>query len=90
MHWLKMLMHYNYEIHYHLGNKNCVADALFRRVELHLPDGEDEIPQCLIPKTKFTELAACEAEMTDSDWVDLTDVILAVLAFSDEHLSDTC
>jgi hypothetical protein len=24
--------------------------------------------------------------MTDSDWVDLTDVILAALAFSDEHL----
>jgi hypothetical protein len=26
--------------------------------------------------------------MTDSDWVDLTDVILAALAFSNEHLSD--
>jgi hypothetical protein len=28
--------------------------------------------------------------MTDSDWVDLTDVILAALVFSKQHLSDTC
>jgi hypothetical protein len=26
--WLEMLTHYNYEIHYRPGNKNCVADAL--------------------------------------------------------------
>jgi hypothetical protein len=57
---------------------------------LHLLNREDEVPQCLIPEAKFTELAACEVEMTDSDWVDLTDVILAVLMFSNEHLlSDT-
>jgi hypothetical protein len=90
MRWLKMLTHYNYKIHYHPGNKNCAADALSRRAELRLPDREDNIPQCLIPKAKFTELATCEAEMTDSDWVDLTNVILAVLAFSDKHLSDAC
>jgi hypothetical protein len=89
MHWLEMLMHYNYEIHYCLGDKNCAANALSQRVELRPPDGEDEVPQCLIPEAKFTELAACKAEMTDSDWIDLTDVILAALAFSDKHLSDT-
>jgi hypothetical protein len=84
-------MHYNYEIHYHLGDKNCAANALSWRVELCPPDREDEILQCLIPEAKFTELATCEAEMTDSDWADLTDVILTMLAFSDEHLlSDTC
>jgi hypothetical protein len=32
------------------------------------------------------ELAALEAEMTDSDWMELTDVILAALAFSDEEI----
>jgi hypothetical protein len=91
MRWLEMLMHYNYEIHYHPGNKNCAANALSRRVELCPPDREDDIPQCLIPEAKFTELAACKAGMTDSDWVDLTNIILAALAFSDEHLlSDTC
>jgi hypothetical protein len=91
MHWLEMLTHYNYEIHYRLGDKNCVADALSQRAELRPPDRADNIPQCLIPKAKFTKLAACEAEMTDSDWVDLTNVILAALAFSNEHLlSDTC
>ena len=36
------------------------------------------------------ELAALELEMTDSDWEELTDVILAALAFSDEAiLSET-
>jgi transposase InsO family protein len=90
MRWLKMLTHYNYEIHYHPGDKNCVADALSRRAELRPPDREDDIPQCLIPEAKFTELAACEAEMTDSDWADLTNVILTALAFSNEHLSDAC
>jgi hypothetical protein len=58
-------------------------------VELRPPDGEDEVLQCPIPEAKFTELAACKAEMTDSDWIDLTDVILTALAFSDKHLSDT-
>jgi hypothetical protein len=28
----------------------------------------------------------CKVEMTDSDWVDLTNVILAVLTISDKHL----
>jgi hypothetical protein len=91
MRWLKMLTHYNYEIHYCPGDKNCAANALSQRAELHLLDGEDDILHCLIPKAKFTKLAACEAEMTDSDWVDLTSIILAALTFSDEHLlSDTC
>jgi hypothetical protein len=91
MHWLKMLTHYNYEIHYCPGDKNCAADALSRRAELCPPDGEDDVLQCLTPKAKFTKLAACKAEMTDLDWVDLTDVILTVLVFSDEQLlSDTC
>jgi hypothetical protein len=34
MHWLEMLTHYNYEIHYHPGDKNSAADALSRRDEL--------------------------------------------------------
>jgi hypothetical protein len=64
MHWFELLMHYNYEIHYCPGNKNCVADTLAQREELHPspPDGEDEILQCLIPEAEFTELAACEVE----------------------------
>ena len=32
------------------------------------------------------ELAALEAEMTDADWVELTDIILTVLAFSDKAI----
>ena len=28
MRWLELLMHYNYEIHYRPGDKNCAADAL--------------------------------------------------------------
>jgi hypothetical protein len=56
MHWLEMLTHYNYEIHYCPGNKNCAADALSQRAELCLPDGEDDIPQCLIPKASLLNL----------------------------------
>jgi hypothetical protein len=50
-------------------------------VELCPPDRVDEVLQCLIPEAKFTELAACEVEMTDSDWVDLIDVILTAHIF---------
>ena len=86
MRWLELLTHYLYEIYYRPGSKNCAADALSRRAELRPPDGEDEQPQCLIPKAKFMELAALETEMTDSDWVELMDVILAALAFSDKEI----
>ena len=55
-------------------------------MELRPPDREDDQPQCLIPKAKFMELSALEAEMTDSDWVELTDVVLTALAFSDKGL----
>jgi hypothetical protein len=34
MHWLEMLMHYNYKIHYCPGDKNSAADALSQREEL--------------------------------------------------------
>jgi hypothetical protein len=34
MRWLEMLMHYNYEIHYHPSDKNSAADALSQREEL--------------------------------------------------------
>ena len=67
MRWLELLMHYNYKIHYRPGDKNCAADALSRRTELKPPDGEDNQPLCLIPETKFSEIATCEAELTDSD-----------------------
>ena len=84
--WLELLTHYNYEIHYQLGDKNCAADALSRRAELRPPDGEDNQLQLLIPAEKFTELAACEVEMTDTDWEGLTKVILAALSSSDERI----
>ena len=83
MHWLELLTHYNYEIHYQPGDKNCAADALSRCMELKPLDGEDDQLLCLIPKTKFSEIAACEVELTDSDWQDLTDIILAALMISD-------
>ena len=83
-------MHYNYEIHYWPGDKNCAANALSRRAELKPPDGEDDQPLCLIPETKFSEIATCEVELTDSDWQDLTDIILAALTISDvDILSET-
>ena len=68
MHWLELLTHYNHEIHYRPGDKDFAANAPSRRAELRPPDGEDEVPQPLIPTENFTELAACEAEMTPSDW----------------------
>jgi hypothetical protein len=34
MRWLEMLTHYNYEIHYCPGDKNCAADTLSQRAEL--------------------------------------------------------
>ena len=90
MHWLELLMHYNYEIHYQPGDKNCAANALSQCVELKPPDREDDQPLCLIPKTKFSEIATCEAELTDSDWQDLTDIILTALTISDmDILSET-
>ena len=90
MRWLKLLTHYFYEIFYQPGDKNCAADALLRHAKLRPPDREDDKPQCLIPEAKFMELAALELEMTDSDWEELTDVILAMLAFSDKAiLSET-
>ena len=59
-------------------------------MELKPADGEDDQPLCLTPKTKFSEIAACEAELTDSDWQDLTDIILAALMISDaDILSET-
>ena len=88
--WLELLTHYNYEIHYWPGDKNCAADALSRHAELKPPDREDNQPLCLIPKTKFSEIATCEVELTDSDWQDLTDIILAALTISDtDILSET-
>ena len=89
--WLELLTHYNYKIHYQPRDKNCTADALSQCMELHPPDGKDEKPLCLIPETKFTEIAACEIELTDSDWQELSDIILTALMISDVHiLSDVC
>ena len=76
-------MHYNYKIHYQPGDKNCTANALSQHAELKPLDGEDNQLLCLIPETKFSEIAACEAELTDSDWQDLTDIILTALTISD-------
>ena len=49
-------------------------------------DGKDDKPICLIPETKFTEIDACEAELTDSDWQELSDVILMALMISNAHI----
>jgi hypothetical protein len=46
-------------------------------------DREDEVLQLLIPTENFTELAACKAEMMDSDWDGLLELVIAVLAASD-------
>ena len=91
MWWLELLTHYNYKIHYQPGDKNCAADTLSQHTELCPPDGKDDKPLCLIPKTKFTEIAASEVELTDSDWQDLSDIILVALTISNAHiLSDVC
>ena len=86
MHWLELLTHYNYEIHYRPGDKNCTTDALSRCAELRPAEGKDKIPQSLIPAENFTELAACEAEMTPSDWEGLGEVFVAALAVSDSDI----
>ena len=86
MRWLELLTHYNYKIHYRPSDKNCAADTLSRRAELKPVDGEDNQLLCLIPETKFSEIAACEAELTDSDWQDLTDIILTALTISDTDI----
>ena len=68
-----------------------MADALSQRAELQPPDSEDDKLLCLIPETKFTKIAACEVELTDSDWQELSDIILVVLMISNVHiLSDIC
>ena len=83
---MELLTHYNYEIHYQPRDKNCAADALSWCAELQPPDGEDDKPLCLIPETKFTQIAACKVELTDSDWQELSDIILAALMISDAHI----
>ena len=87
---LELLTHYKYEIHYWPSDKNCAADTLSQCAELKPLDRKDNQPLCLIPKTKFSKIAACEAELTDSDWQDLTDIILTALMISDmDILSET-
>jgi hypothetical protein len=45
----------------------------------------------LIPAENFTELAACEAEMMDSDWDGLLELVIAALAAMDsEILAEAC
>ena len=44
----------------------------------------------MIPAEKFTEIAACEAELTEADWEGLVKIIVAALAISDtEIMSET-
>jgi len=40
----------------------------------------------LIPSEKFTELAACEANLTQEDWEGLLDIVVAALATSDSEI----
>ena len=91
MQWLELLTHYNYEIHYQPSDKNCAANALSWRAKLHPPDGEDNQPTILILPENFTELAACEANMTQADWEGLAEVFVAALTVSDvDIISETC
>ena len=88
---MELLTHYNYEIHYQPGDKNCTADALSWHAKLHPPDSEDNQPTILIPPENFTELTACEANMTQADWEGLTEVFVAALTVSDvDIISETC
>jgi hypothetical protein len=86
MHWLELLTHYNYKIHYHPGDKNSATDALSRCTELRPPDGEDKKPMSLIPLENFTELAACETDLTTEDWTGLLEVIITTLKCSDSEI----
>ena len=55
--WLEQLTHYNYEIAYRPGDKNCAADALSRKEE-HRPDQADEkVPNVLFDPGRFIEIA---------------------------------
>ena len=84
-------MHYNYEIHYRPGDKNCATDALSQHAKLRPPDGEDEQPTVLIPPEKFTELAACEVDLTQTDWEGLMVIFAAALLISDaDIMSEAC
>ena len=53
---------------------------------VHPLDGKDDKLICLIPETKFTEIAACEVELTESDWQELSDIILMALTISNVHI----
>jgi len=88
MQWLELLMHYNYKIHYCPGDKNSAANALSRRAELRPPDREDDKLTLLIPSEKFTELAACEANLMQEDWEGLLDIAVAALATSDLEIME--
>jgi RNase H-like domain found in reverse transcriptase len=88
MQWLKLLTHNNYKISYWPGNKNLAADALSWHTELKPKDGEDEKPTVLIPPEKFTEVAACKAELTDADWDGLMGVFVSALAVTDVEIME--
>ena len=55
-------------------------------MELRPPDGEDEQPTLLILPEHFTELAACEADLTQMDWEDLAEVFVAALTISNANI----
>ena len=83
MHWLELLTHYNYKIHYRPGDKNCSADALSQQAKLRPPDSKDDQLMILILPKNITELVACEANMTQADWEGLAEVLVAPLTVSD-------
>ena len=42
----------------------------------------------LIPSEKFTELAACEADLMQEDWEGLLDIVVAALTTSDSEIME--
>ena len=59
--WLEQLTHYNYEIAYRPGDKNCAADALSRKEEHKLHQPEEEAPTTLFEPEWFIEVAFIDA-----------------------------
>jgi len=42
----------------------------------------------LIPSEKFTELATCEAHLTQEDWEGLLNIVVAALTTSDSEIME--
>jgi len=54
---LEQLTHYNYQIAYHPGDKNCAADALSQRNKLKLDTPDEEKPAALFDPAHFIKVS---------------------------------